>query len=99
MEGRLVQALEGRAGGERSGARMEVAFTERAEEHSFTTALASCLAKFGRESAMKAFNRYWARRVPDVKPTAGYTTDGRRWLADMGRAVTEVPRELVIRDR
>ena len=93
--------LEGRAAGPMAGAWMDLAFTERAEDHSFPAALASCLAKFGREMSMAAFNRHWARAVPDVKPTAGYTTDGRRWLEDAGAAVAaaDLPRDWLVRER
>jgi hypothetical protein len=62
--------------------RMRLCFAERGEERSFAVALASCLAKYGRELSLAAFNAYFAARQPDLKPTAGYTTDGRRWLAD-----------------
>ncbi|MDF1799827.1 MAG: hypothetical protein P1V81_11675 [Planctomycetota bacterium] len=79
--------LEGRAGSPAEGYHMEVSFTERGEEHSFTTALGSCFAKFGREAAMAAFNRWWCARSPGLKPTAGYTTDGRRWLEDAREAI------------
>ena len=81
--------------------RMRVTFAERAENRSFPTALASCLAKYARETSMHAFNAYFAGLQPDLKPTAGYTTDGRRWLADATPAVETcgVARELLVRSR
>ncbi len=73
---------------ERSGPRrMRVVFAERGEEKSFAIALGSCLAKYARELCMDAFNRSFARHDPGLTPTAGYTTDGRRWLADAQSAL------------
>ncbi len=43
------------------------------------TALASMTAKYLRELAMQAFNRFWQRHIPDLKPTAGYPNDARRF--------------------
>ncbi len=61
---------------------MELRFMVRAEERALPVALASCLAKYGRELAMEAFNAYFAALSPELKPTAGYVTDARRWLRD-----------------
>ena len=66
-------------GGQR---RLQILFAERAERRSFATALASCLAKYAREACMQAFNAYFCDLAPGLEPTAGYTQDGRRWLAD-----------------
>lgn len=68
-------------------ARMRITFAERGETRSFAIALGSCLAKYARETAMAAFNASFCRLDPVLEPTAGYTTDGRRWLADAGRAL------------
>ena len=61
---------------------MTVEFRAKGEEHSFAVALGSCLAKYARETVMDGFNRYFQSLQPDLTPTAGYTTDGRRWLQD-----------------
>ncbi len=81
--------------------RMRVVFAERCEERSFSVALASCFAKYGRELGMKAFNSYFGGLQPGLKPTAGYTTDGRRWLKDAEPALSlaGVPQGVLIRDR
>jgi hypothetical protein len=63
----------------------EIAFREQGEQAGFATALASCLAKYGRELCMEAFNRHFERLAPGLEPTAGYATDGRRWLAEAAR--------------
>lgn len=80
---------------------MRVVFAERCEERSFSVALASCLAKYGRELGMMAFNRYFGGLQPGLKPTAGYTTDGRRWLKEAKPALSlaGVPQGVLIRDR
>jgi ribonuclease HII len=74
-----IYSLTERAGGPR---RMRVTFAERAEQRSFAVALASCLAKYARETAMDAFNAWFGARQPELEPTAGYHGDGTRWLAD-----------------
>ncbi len=90
--------LTERRGGPR---RMEIAFAERAESRSLPVALASCLAKYARELAMDGFNRHWSRLEPGLAPTAGYTEDGRRWLADAERAIEreKTDRSVLVRSR
>lgn len=69
---------------ERGGrADLTVTFTERGEDRSFPTALASCFAKYLRELMVHALNRWFCERVPGLVPTAGYYTDGRRFLEDL----------------
>ncbi len=50
------------------------------------TALASMFAKYIRESAMKLFNSWWVKRVPGIRPTAGYPQDAKRFIADIKAA-------------
>ncbi len=50
------------------------------------TALASMAAKYLRELAMGAFNAYWAAQVKDLRPTAGYPSDAKRFREDVRRA-------------
>jgi hypothetical protein len=44
-------------------------------------------AKYVRELAMAAFNEFWAERVPDLAPTAGYPVDAKRWRTEAAAAV------------
>lgn len=60
-------------------------------------ALASMIAKYVRELAMHRFNRYWSKRMPELKPTAGYTLDARRWLADAAQVITKEERAVMVR--
>jgi ribonuclease HII len=57
-------------------------------ERMLPTALASMTAKYLRELAMRPFNAFWQRHIPNLKPTAGYYNDAKRFLADI-RAVQE----------
>lgn len=63
--------------------RMTVTFVEGAEERHLPVALASMLAKYLRELMMIRFNRYFRAAAPEVKPTAGYVEDGRRFLNEI----------------
>ena len=62
--------------------RLRLEFRAKGEEASFAVALGSCVAKYARELVMLAFNDTFAALQPELRPTAGYTTDGRRWLAE-----------------
>ncbi|MBC7772924.1 MAG: hypothetical protein H7210_10550 [Pyrinomonadaceae bacterium] len=74
-----------------------ILFQPEADGLHFPVALASMLAKFVRELMMMRFNRYWQGRIPELKPTAGYTQDARRWLADVGENATHAERTMMIR--
>lgn len=72
---------------EGKGRRVGVSFLTEAEGAHLPVALASMLAKYLRELTMLRFNRYWSARAADhglveLKPTAGYALDARRWLTD-----------------
>jgi hypothetical protein len=73
--------------------RIRVAFRMNGETF-LPTALASMTAKYLRELAMRAFNQFWCAHVPDLKPTAGYYGDSRRFK----RAIESKQRELKIDD-
>ncbi len=81
--------------------RMRIAFRVRGEECSFAVALGSCLAKYAREVSMEAFNAHFARFGKDIRPTAGYRADAKRWLADAHDAIgaSGIDRQLLIRRR
>jgi ribonuclease HII len=79
-------------------AEQSVSFRVDGESRSPMTAVASCIAKYARELHMLLINRYWGALRPEVKPTAGYTKDAWRWLAEIGTAVEPV-RDLLVRDR
>jgi hypothetical protein len=80
---------------------MRIAFAERGESASFAVALGSCLAKYGRELAMRAFNAYFGGMDPELAPTAGYRNDGHRWVRDAGDVLRRagIDHEILVRRR
>lgn len=80
-----------------SGGVVGVTFKSEGEKAQLPVALASMIAKFVREIAMIRFNRHWTRRNPELKPTAGYVQDARRWLQDAGELLTREDRARLIR--
>ena len=61
----------------------QIHFQAKADADHLPVALASIYAKYVRELFMSLLNRYWCAQVADLRPTAGYYTDGRRFLADI----------------
>jgi hypothetical protein len=88
--------LGGGAGGG-SGRGIGVVFQCESERAHLPVALASMAAKLCRELAMARFNRYWGGRLADVKPTAGYWQDAKRWLKAAGDRVTASERKRLVR--
>jgi ribonuclease HII len=88
-EGLLQVVREGRAEsayrfseGPRS---VEIAFRVEGESR-LAAALASMVSKYVRELAMQAFNEFWAAHVPELRRTAGYSTDAHRFRGDIAEA-------------
>jgi hypothetical protein len=65
--------------------RIEFCFRTKAES-CLPAALASMASKYLRELAMQALNEYWSLLVPDLKPTAGYPQDAKRFRVDIAEA-------------
>ena len=63
--------------------KVTLTFASKSDERHMPVALASMLAKFTRELHMIRFNRYFVNQIPDLKPTAGYVQDGRRFLKEI----------------
>lgn len=74
-----------------------IQFMPEAEAAHVPVALASMVAKLTRELAMQRFNRYWCERCPELKATAGYSTDARRWLTEMRDELVESERTALVR--
>ncbi|MBX3381811.1 MAG: hypothetical protein KF805_17085 [Phycisphaeraceae bacterium] len=79
------------------GGCFRISFQAEAEKEHLPVALASMIAKYTRELAMHRFNRYWLSRMPELKPTAGYTLDARRWLADAAPVLTREEKAAMVR--
>ena len=61
----------------------------------------SCIAKYARELVMEGFNDFFGGLQPKLARTAGYTTDGRRWLKEAVPAIraARVKEEALVRER
>lgn len=66
-----------------AGRQMFVRFKVRADAVDTSAALSSMWAKYTRELFMDLFNRYWLSRAGGIRKTAGYWSDGNRFLADL----------------
>lgn len=81
--------------------KVRVTFAVEGEGRAFPTALASCIAKYVRESLLIVLNRWFCARVPGLAPTAGYFVDGMRFLAEAGSLIEAegFPRQMLVRAR
>ncbi len=93
----LIQGACSRIPGDDRPRTMTVTFMPESESRHLPVALASMLAKLVRELAMARFNRYWNSLMPELKPTAGYTQDGRRWLVDAAPVLSGPVRATLVR--
>ena len=73
--------------------RLECRFLAKGESH-LPIALASMFAKYQRELAMIQFNEFWRSHLPDLRPTAGYPEDAKRFK----REIADVQKKLGIAD-
>jgi hypothetical protein len=62
--------------------RVQIRFTAKGESW-LPSALASMASKYLRELAMRPFNEFWRRHLPELKATAGYPLDARRFKNDI----------------
>jgi hypothetical protein len=58
---------------------LRLSLTPRADAANGFVALASIVSKTIRELWMDRFNAFWTRKLPDLKPTAGYPVDATRF--------------------
>lgn len=68
---------------QRNGSMLTVSFLVEAESAHLPVALASMTAKYVRELFMIRLNRYFQQFMPELKPTAGYTEDARRYVTEI----------------
>ena len=85
----------------REGHAVRLTFCEKAEARCLPVALASMLSKYLREAFMHRFNAWWLAKQPGLSPTAGYYSDGTRFLNDIAakRAELGISDEMLIRSR
>ena len=76
-------------------------YFQRDGEQHLVVALASLVAKYLRELAMQAWNRFWCDRLPHLKPTAGYPQDAQRFWQQTApvREQLDWPQEWLWRER
>jgi ribonuclease HII len=79
--------------------RVEVRFVAKGEGF-LPTALASMCSKYLRELAMLAFNDFWRSHVQQLRPTAGYPLDARRFRREIAEAQDRlgIPNEILWRN-
>lgn len=79
--------------------RME--FNVKGDTGHFAVALASMCSKYLRELCMMAFNQFWCARQQDLRPTAGYYNDAKRWLGDAADSIrrAQIQRDMLVRQR
>lgn len=68
---------------ENAGSSIKLSFAVESESRHLPVALASMMAKYVRELFMIRLNRYFQSLMPELKATAGYTEDARRYLTDI----------------
>lgn len=68
---------------EQNGSTVTISFEAESESRHLPTALASMTAKYVRELLMGRLNRYFRDHLPDVRPTAGYVQDARRYVNEI----------------
>ena len=78
----------------------EFRFETRAERY-LPVAVASMVSKYLREVLMLAFNDYWRKHLPDLKPTKGYPHDAARFRNEIAetQARLGLPDDLLWRRR
>jgi hypothetical protein len=85
-----------------AGRSMEIRFMPKADVNYLPAALASMYCKYTRELFMRLFNRFWqAQAGQGLQATAGYYTDGQRFVKDVAETARRigVPPERFIRKR
>lgn len=70
------------------GRELQIQFEVKADDKRLPVALASMTAKYIREKIMEHMNKYFKMLQSDLRPTAGYYTDGLRFLRDIQESGT-----------
>jgi hypothetical protein len=69
---------------------LEIVFAAESDSKHLPVALASMTAKYVRELMMIRLNRFFAGHLPELKPTAGYVEDGRRFLGEIEHLIESI---------
>jgi ribonuclease HII len=66
-----------------AGREMQISFEVDSEMRHMPVALASMISKYTRELLMARFQAWFLGHAPHIRPTAGYATDGKRFLTEI----------------
>ncbi|MCJ7729097.1 MAG: hypothetical protein MUO27_04365, partial [Sedimentisphaerales bacterium] len=72
------------------GRQVRLHFAVGADDRFLPVALASMLSKYLRQLLIENINRYFISFHAELKPTAGYWTDGLRFIEDLKRNIPHV---------
>jgi ribonuclease HII len=70
--------------------RMRIHFTVKADQNYLPVSLASMVSKYLRELLVERINHYFLDHHKELRPTAGYYKDGRRFIADLKTHIPHV---------
>jgi len=86
---------------ELAGRELLFRFVTKGDRVSLAVGWASMAAKLTRELFMRCFNEWFAARDPKLRPTAGYWSDGRRFLDDAAPIIADeaIERAALVRSR
>ena len=80
---------------------MRIHFTTKADDRFLPVALASMTSKYVREIMMDSINDHFVSQCADLKPTAGYWQDGKRFIGDLAEKLPGVKydEQMLVRSR
>ncbi len=80
---------------------MTISFEVSADDRHMPVALASMVCKYTRELLMARFKTWFTRRAPQIKPTAGYAADAKRFWQQIEPMLPElhIRRDCLLRSR
>ena len=76
--------------GRMDGRNMTVRFEVDAESRHMPVALASMISKYTRELLMERFKAWFSSQAPQIKPTAGYALDAKRFWRQIQPVLTKL---------
>ena len=78
--------------------KMRIHFVVKADDRFLPVSLASMTSKYMRELMVENINRYFLSHHSELKPTAGYFEDGRRFISDIATLTPNIkydPKQLI----
>ncbi|MFI4910629.1 MAG: hypothetical protein ACIAQZ_03055 [Sedimentisphaeraceae bacterium JB056] len=81
--------------------KMRIHFVVKADDKSLPVSLASIISKYIREMMMERLNSYFAGFDATIAPTAGYWTDGNRFIKDTDKIIEcqKINKKMLVRLR